>query len=152
VWVQTLPRPYGLFCGQPNLTNNQAEWLGMQHALGEAEKVMTNPNVHVNIYSDSQLIVRQLSGRYQCHKEHLIPLYEASRAIYNRLDASRITVTFVKRHLNTIADGLATMGVRTQSGCIYRVTTDSIVGEKRSRGDVSLSSRLTAETDDSDSL
>lgn len=49
-------------------TNNTAEYRAIIAALTEAAKETDGP---VRIYSDSELVVRQLTGAYRVNKEHL---------------------------------------------------------------------------------
>jgi ribonuclease HI len=52
-------------------TNNVAEYHAVIHALAEALRQGWR---RVVLYSDSELIVRQITGRYQVRKAHLVPL------------------------------------------------------------------------------
>lgn len=49
-------------------TNNQAEYLAIIKALSEAKKIT---NGVLNIYSDSEVVIKQLTGDYQVKNEHL---------------------------------------------------------------------------------
>ncbi|MFX0087302.1 MAG: ribonuclease HI family protein, partial [Candidatus Hodarchaeota archaeon] len=49
-------------------TNNQAEYLAIIKALSEAKK-MTNGVI--KIYSDSEVVIKQLTGDYQVKNQHL---------------------------------------------------------------------------------
>ena len=53
-------------------TNNTAEYKAVIKAL---EKVIEFSPSSIEIYSDSQLLVRQMSGEYKVRKEHLRKLY-----------------------------------------------------------------------------
>ncbi len=53
-------------------TNNQAEYRAIIEALGEAKK---KTNQKVIIYSDSELVIKQLKGDYQVRKRHLAVLF-----------------------------------------------------------------------------
>lgn len=50
-------------------TNNEAEWLAVRAALRFAFKYHVNMNIH--IFSDSELVVNQYIGRYQCKQPRL---------------------------------------------------------------------------------
>lgn len=56
----------------------------------------------VDLYSDSQLIVRQITGQYQCKAAHLKPYLEEVREEISQFD--RVNVTWIPREQNTIAD------------------------------------------------
>jgi len=52
-------------------TNNTAEYHAVINALDNARRYTDN---EVSVYSDSELVVRQITGRYQIRKEHLATL------------------------------------------------------------------------------
>jgi ribonuclease HI len=54
-------------------TNNQAEYRAIIEALTKARK-KTNQNIIV--YSDSELVIKQLKGDYQVRKKHLAVLFD----------------------------------------------------------------------------
>lgn len=49
-------------------TNNTAEYLAVIHALDAAAE---RTDRDVSVYSDSELVVRQMNGEYRVNKEHL---------------------------------------------------------------------------------
>lgn len=53
-------------------TNNVAEYRAVIAALTAAQEYTDGP---VTLYSDSELVVRQLTGRYRVNKEHLKDLH-----------------------------------------------------------------------------
>jgi ribonuclease HI len=59
-------------------TNNRAEYLAIIKALGLAEKFRPS---EAHIFSDSELVIRQLTGRYRVKNEGLIPLYQELKAL-----------------------------------------------------------------------
>jgi ribonuclease HI len=83
-------------------TNNVAEYRAVLAglALAAAER----PD-HLVLRADSQLLVRQLQGRYAVRARHLIPLHHEVRT---RLAGfPRVTVEHVARERNRVADRLA---------------------------------------------
>jgi ribonuclease HI len=56
-------------------TNNTAEYLAVIHALDAAAEWT---DADVSVYSDSQLVVRQMNGEYRVNKEHLRKLKTAA--------------------------------------------------------------------------
>jgi len=58
----------------------------------------------VEILADSELIVRQIEGRYRCKTAHLKPLYEEARRLIGRFASFKIT--HVPRSENREADRL----------------------------------------------
>jgi len=88
-------------------TNNVAEYRALLLALDEAFKVA--PSGRLTVYSDSELLVRQLNGRYKVKAEHLRPLHiEALRML--RLFSSAC-VMHVAREENRQADLLANLAI-----------------------------------------
>lgn len=95
----------GMYLGKK--TNNQAEYLALllgvyyaeQH-MGEADKLV--------IKSDSELLVRQISGVYKIKNPELARIYRNVRVL---LDTLHYEIKHVPRELNKIADKLANMGI-----------------------------------------
>jgi ribonuclease HI len=57
-------------------TNNEAEYMGLLAALGEAKRLGAD---EVEIASDSELMVKQLLGMYRVKAENLRPLFDETR-------------------------------------------------------------------------
>ena len=62
----------------------------------------------IQIISDSQLLVRQLTGIYKVKQPHLQPLYALCKKYIQKVGA---TVTHVLREENIHADAMANYGV-----------------------------------------
>jgi hypothetical protein len=60
---------------EKEFTNNQMEWKAMIEAL----KLASDGDI---IYSDSQLVVYQLTGKYAVHDDKLKPLAELGKKLY----------------------------------------------------------------------
>jgi ribonuclease HI len=87
----------------PNGTNNQAEYLAVIHGLLLArEKGLTRVVVH----SDSQLVVRQLIGEYQCNVGELETLRNTVLWFVRLFES--VQFKWVPRANNAVADSLAT--------------------------------------------
>lgn len=87
-------------------TNNQAEYRALLHCLQTLEEMDLRNGV---IHSDSELLVKHLSGEYRVKDLHLKPLYEDAVARLQRLEG--ISVKHVRREMNTEADRLANAGI-----------------------------------------
>jgi len=85
-------------------TNNQAEYRAVIAAL---EKAIELGATHVDLFSDSELLVRQIKGQYRVKKAELKPLYQQVKHLQGLLQG--FTVTHVPRLQNTEAHGLADM-------------------------------------------
>ncbi len=83
-------------------TNNQAEYRAIIAAL---EKAIELGATHVVINSDSELVVRQLNGRYRVKNAHLKPLYQKIKQLQSSLE--EFTITHIPREQNKEADRLA---------------------------------------------
>jgi ribonuclease HI len=81
--------------------NNVAEWRAIIAALEAARGF---PARSIEIRADSQLVVRQLEGRYRVKQAHLKPLHEQARALLDGYDD--VTFVHVPRDDNVVADAL----------------------------------------------
>ena len=90
----------GAFLGEA--TNNVAEYEALIWGL---ENAIDSGAENLQVYSDSELVVRQMEGVYRVKDEKLKPLYGRARALADRLGAH--TITHVRREENAAADALA---------------------------------------------
>ena len=88
-------------------TNNQAEYLALLLGIFVLSKYV-QPGDRVHIISDSQLLVRQLTGVYKVRQPHLQPLYMLCKEKMHKFGA---TIAHVLRHENVEADAMANHGV-----------------------------------------
>ena len=87
-------------------TNNIAEYTALVTALKTAIKYSDGKII---VYSDSELMVRQLNGIYKVKNEGLLPLYkEAKKLISNFGD---FIIEHIPREKNKEADALANRAV-----------------------------------------
>ena len=83
-------------------TNNQAEYHG---AIAALEAALGLGAELVELRMDSELVVRQLSGRYRVRNPKLVPLHNRILALRERFQ--RVVIAHVPRKLNKVADALA---------------------------------------------
>ena len=83
-------------------TNNVAEYQALIHALRYA---LAQGARRVSVYSDSELVVRQVEGRYKVKHKDMVPLHRDAVSLLRRFDNAR--VTHVRREQNQDADRLA---------------------------------------------
>jgi len=95
------------------MTNNKAEYQGLLIALETAAKLNAN---RLDIYSDSQLMVQQIMGRYRVKSPGLIPLHQRATSLLSKFDTWRIT--HVRREKNQRADELANMAMDAKQDVI----------------------------------
>ena len=87
-------------------TNNRAEYHALLSCLAALEDLGFSEGI---VYSDSELLVKQLSGEYRVKDRQLRPLYEEARARLVRLEGIR--VRHIRREDNKAADALANTGI-----------------------------------------
>ena len=87
-------------------TNNVAEYTALIAALAYARRLGVDD---LTVYSDSQLMVRQINGQYRVKASHLKPYYHRALALKSGL--ARFTIEHVRREKNKDADRLANRAV-----------------------------------------
>ena len=87
-------------------TNNYAEWSAVVDALEEALRLGAT---HVDLRLDSELVARQISGRYRVKHPELKPFHASAMALLARLQG--YTVAHVPRELNRDADRLSNVAI-----------------------------------------
>lgn len=90
-------------------TNNYAEYLGLIELLNY---IRTHDDIlNIDIYGDSKLVVEQVNGRWKCKSNNLKPLWKRAVTLFEYLTTRKyITINWVPREENTIADSLAQKG------------------------------------------
>ncbi len=83
-------------------TNNFAEYSGL---LGCLQYAIDHDYSRLRVVSDSELMVKQIQGKYKVNSPDLKPLWQEARNRIARLDAFEITHAL--RHKNKDADRLA---------------------------------------------
>lgn len=86
-------------------TNNEAEYRALIEGLDRALELAPE---RLDIRIDSELLVKQIQGKYKVRKEHLKPLYERTM---KRLARMKYTIAHVPRAQNADADALATRAI-----------------------------------------
>lgn len=98
-------KEYGEYIG--HATNNQAEYQAVIFALKKLKQILgkkKSRETEVDMKIDSELVVKQLSGRYKILEKDLQPLF---LDIWNlRLDFKNVNFEHVRREENKIADSL----------------------------------------------
>ena len=99
-------------------TNNVAEYYALLAALDYAA---TNGIRALRIRSDSELLVRQIQGRYKVKSADLKPLHERATKLSRQL--VYFAIEHVRRELNRAADALA--NVALDSGPVVNGVTEA---------------------------
>jgi len=88
--------------------NNVAEYVALLEALQCALALKARA---LHVYSDSQVVVRQMRGEYACRSSRLYSLHWICRKLTRSL---KFSITHVPRERNAEANGLANSAVRQQ--------------------------------------
>jgi ribonuclease HI len=83
-------------------SNNVAEYQALIHALRWA---LAHGAGRLRVFSDSELVVKQISGAYRVKHPDMIPLHREAQGLLRRLPEA--TVSHVRREQNRDADRLA---------------------------------------------
>jgi len=94
-------------------TNNVAEYQALVHGLRFA---LARGASSVEVYSDSELLVRQIDGRYRVKNPGLQPLHQEAKGLLARFERAR--VVHVPREGNREADALANRAVDERATCL----------------------------------
>jgi ribonuclease HI len=87
-------------------TNNYAEYMGLLLGLRHARSLGAK---EIEVFADSELLIRQLGGRYQVKSPSLRPLYEEAVKLLN--DFSRVKLVHVPREMNAAADEMSNKAI-----------------------------------------
>jgi len=83
-------------------TNNQAEYIALIEGLKKAKELKAK---EVDVFMDSELVVKQLNREYKVKNKDLAPLF---LQVYNlSLNFSKISFSHIYREANKVADALA---------------------------------------------
>ena len=88
-------------------TNNQAEYRAIIAALEEAVRLGAE---QVELFSDSELVVRQVNGQYRVKMAALRPLYQRVKQLQSQLKS--FTITHIPGQENTEAHNLANLTLK----------------------------------------
>lgn len=87
-------------------TNNVAEYAALVAALGHARRRGVSK---LRLFSDSQLLVRQITGAYRVKAAHLVPIFLKVMAL--RRQIPDFEIRHVRREENRDADRLANQAI-----------------------------------------
>jgi ribonuclease HI len=78
-----------------NMTNNQAEYLAVLHGLRDLVKTIEKAgkqleNYSVDIWGDSDLVIRQLRGEWKVKDAKLVPLRDEAQSLLRRFKEIRL--------------------------------------------------------------
>ncbi|HJN68255.1 MAG: ribonuclease HI family protein [Candidatus Marinimicrobia bacterium] len=87
-------------------TNNEAEYEALIRGIKEAHNLKL---LSLNIFADSQLVVRQITGEYKVKHERMKPLHKQALELLDKLE--NWNIEHVLRDKNTRADALSKSGM-----------------------------------------
>jgi formyltetrahydrofolate-dependent phosphoribosylglycinamide formyltransferase len=94
----------GFYLGRT--TNNVAEYTGITKAL---ETALSLGATHIELFSDSELLVKQINGLYAVRSAKLKPLHQLACELLQRFDSWQIV--HILRHKNAQADRLVNLAL-----------------------------------------
>lgn len=86
--------------GRARFSNNVAEY----NAVGRAVKWLAQERREAHVFTDSQLVVNQVSGAWECNADHLRPLRDRIRELLR--GTQNVTLNWIPRSQNAPADEL----------------------------------------------
>ena len=89
--------------------NNVAEYAALMEALQYA---VARKAQKLHVFSDSQVVVRQMTGEYECRSARLYSLHWTCRKLARSLNFS---ISYVPREDNAEANGLAQSAVKRRA-------------------------------------
>ena len=88
-------------------TNNQAEYRAIITAL---ERAISLGADQARLFSDSELVVKQINGKYRVKNASLQPLYREVKQLQSQFQS--FTITHIPREKNEKADELADQALK----------------------------------------
>ena len=91
----------------PDSTNNEAEYSAMIRGLKAALDLNLS---EIEVFADSELVVRQINGQYKVKHENMIPLHRKAKQLLGKFQSW--SVTHIPREKNKLADQLSKEGLK----------------------------------------
>jgi phosphoribosylglycinamide formyltransferase-1 len=113
----------GVFLGET--TNNVAEYTGLLRALEAAKKQNADS---VKVFSDSELMVRQINGRYKVKSDKLRGLFTECMELLASFQSWQ--AVHIERAKNEQADSLANRAMDMQKDVSMKIVKKTIKGKK----------------------
>lgn len=88
-------------------TNNEAEYGALIKGLEESLKLNI---LNIEIFADSELIVKQINGEYKVKNERMQKLHHKAISLFRKFNSW--TLTHIRREKNSAADKLSKDGMR----------------------------------------
>jgi len=101
---QNVIEKIGEYIGQT--TNNIAEYTALKIALEKAVELKANK---VDLYLDSELVVKQIKGEYQVKNKGLVLIYREIKELLKNF--KEYNINYISRTMNKEADRLANLSI-----------------------------------------
>ncbi|MFN8009185.1 MAG: reverse transcriptase-like protein [Terriglobia bacterium] len=101
-------------------TNNHAEYLAL---IGALRYTHSQQGEALQVYADSELLVRQINGQYKVRNPKLKELYDQAQVLIRGL--KRFTLQHIPREENREADRLANQAMDQASGSVTLASPSS---------------------------
>lgn len=88
-------------------TNNVAEYKALIQGLKESKKLLAQS---VNVFSDSQLLINQMDGRFRINNKDLRRLFQQAKNLEGKFE--KVTYCLIDRNKNKVADQLANLAIK----------------------------------------
>jgi ribonuclease HI len=115
VYDDPINKDYSVYLGKK--TNNEAEYEAVVFALKKLKALLgkgKTRDLEVEVFMDSELVVKQLNYEYKIESQNIVPLFVK---IHNlRLDYGGVYFKHVPRSKNKQADKLVNMELDKQTG------------------------------------
>lgn len=89
-------------------SNNVAEYLALKSGL---EYCSSKGITELEVYGDSQLVIKQMSGQWKMKKGLYLPFAEQTKSLLSQY--TKIRFEWIRRELNSVADDLSNRDIPT---------------------------------------
>ena len=120
-------------------TNNFAEYTGIHKALEAAKSFGAR---QITVYSDSELLVRQINGQYKVKSEQIRPLFDRAVELLSAFESWQVRHVF--REDNTKADGLVNLALDGKKDVEQKLTAEHAETAEKKHKSISASSAVSA--------
>lgn len=97
------------FCSENAINNTHAEYMGLIYGLKKAYSVNIH---HLIVESDSQIVINQMKGLYECNDENLIELYCKAKETESKFD--KVCFNHIYANDNMIAHNLSLSAINIE--------------------------------------
>lgn len=140
-WAFVLARPDGEVVERAEClgtaTNNVAEYTALVEALDHAQQLELR---RLDVFSDSELLVKQMNGEYRVKNPDLKQLYDQARDLMRNFD--RVQFTHVRREFNRRADELCNVQLDGQGKASKAAAKPAAPAKSRQSAGVNLRERV----------